>query len=94
MGRDADQIEARYILSSALMRRILDFKNKNNRAVHVGFVNSSVYLALELRKELFEPKLFSTLLDPAVMQGYWNDLNLATGIVEDLNLNTRIWTKQ
>jgi len=90
----SDQIEARYILSPALMRRILDFKNMNSRAVHVGFANSCVYLALELRKELFAPKLFSTLRNPAVMQGYWNDLNLATGIVEDLNLNTRIWTKQ
>ena len=90
----SDQIEARYILSSALMRRILDFKNMNQRAVHVGFANSRVYLALELRNEMFAPKLFSTLLDPAVVQGYWNDLNLATGIVEDLNLNTRIWTKQ
>ena len=89
-----DQIEARYILSSALMRRILDFKNMNNRAMHVGFASSCVYVALELSNEMFAPKLFSTLLNPAVMQGYWNDLNLATGIVEDLNLNTRIWTKQ
>lgn len=90
----SDQIEARYILSPALMRRILDFKNTNKRAVHIGFADSCVYLALELRKEMFAPKLFSTLLDPAVVHAYWNDLNLATGIVEDLNLNTRIWTKE
>jgi len=89
-----DQIEARYILSPSLMRRLLDFKNADNRTVHVGFAHSRVYVALELRDELFAPKLFSTLLNPAVMQGYWADLNLATGIVEELNLNTRIWTKQ
>ena len=51
----SDQIEARYILSPALMRRILDFKNANGRAVHVGFANSRVYVALELRREMFDP---------------------------------------
>lgn len=90
----SDQIEARYILSPSLMRRLLDFKKADNRTVHVGFTNSSVYVALELRRELFAPKLISTLLNPAVMQAYWDDLNLAAGIVEDLNLNSRIWTKQ
>lgn len=89
-----DQVEARYILSTSLMKRILDFKQRTGRNVYFSFVDSKVYVAIYYKRNLFEPKVFSTLLDFAPIQQYYDDLSLATGIVEDLNLNTRIWSKQ
>lgn len=88
-----DQIEARYILSTALMRRILEFKHKTNASVFVSFVASKVFVAVSIRRNLFEPKLFSSALDTRMLETYLHDIKLFTGIVEDLNLNTRIWTK-
>lgn len=88
-----DQIEARYILSTSLMKRITDFKKKTKQNVHLSFVASKVFLAVSYRKNLFEPKVFTTLLDFKPIQEYFEDLQMAIGIVEDLNLNTRIWTK-
>ncbi|MHC4388458.1 MAG: DUF3137 domain-containing protein, partial [Planctomycetota bacterium] len=35
-----DQIQARYILSTSLMERIVDFKRKTNRPVYLSFVGS------------------------------------------------------
>lgn len=89
-----DQVEARYILSPALMRRLLDFRAKTGSDVYVSFANSRVYVALPLQKNLFEPRIMKSLVDVQMVEEFFADLVLATGIVEDLNLNTRIWTKE
>lgn len=89
-----DQIEARYILSTSLMKRIVDFKNKTDRPLHLSFVGSKIYVAISYKKNLFEPRIFRTILDFEPIQEYFEDLAVAVGLVEDLNLNTRIWSKQ
>jgi len=90
----SDQIEARYILSPALMRRILDFKKKTGAKLYLSFTGSKVYVALPLTRNLFEPKYFASITDFSHLTEYYHDLSLAVGIVDDLNLNTRIWTKE
>jgi len=89
-----DQIQARYILSTSLMARIVDFKKKTNRKIYLSFVGSKVFVAVSYTRGLFEPKLFKTILDFELVQEYFEDLQLAIGIVDDLNLNTRIWSKK
>lgn len=88
-----DQIESRYILSMSLMQRILDFKNKSQTKIHLSFVGSNVFIALPMTKNLFEPKYLSDMDNFGPIFDYYRDLTLAIGIVEDLNLNTRIWSK-
>jgi hypothetical protein len=89
-----DQIEARYILSTSLMQRISEFRKKTGRTVYMSFVGSNVYVAVSFKRNLFEPKIFSTILDFDVIREYYGDFGLAIGIVDDLNLNTRIWSKE
>ena len=89
-----DQIEARYILSTSLMKRITDFKEKTKKQIHLSFVNSQINIAISYKKNLFEPRVFQTILNFQSIQEYFDDLTLAVGIVEDLNLNTRIWGKE
>lgn len=89
-----DQIEARYVLSTSLMRRILDFKTKTGKRIYVSFVGSEVFVAIPYKKDLFEPKVFTTITGFGDVKRFFDDLQLALGIVEDLNLNTRIWTKR
>lgn len=88
-----DQVEARYILSPALMRRLLEFKQKTGTKVCFSFTGGEVNIGISSEKNRFEPKLFSTVLDIELARGFATDLQLALGIVEDLNLNTRVWTK-
>lgn len=88
-----DQIESRYILSPALMKRITDFRNKTGRGIGLAFVRSCVYMTIPYSRNLFEPKVFQTLLNFSPIRQYFEDVAMAVGIVEDLNLNTRIWTK-
>jgi hypothetical protein len=90
----SDQIQARYILSTSLMARITDFKKKSGQKIYLSFISSKVYVAISYTKNLFEPKIFSTLMNFELIREYFEDLQLATGIVDDLNLNTRIWSKK
>ncbi len=90
----SDQIQARYILSTSLMERIINFKRKTDRPIYLSFVGSRVFVAVSYTKNLFEPRLFRTILDFELVQEYFEDLQLAIGTVDYLNLNTRIWSKQ
>lgn len=88
-----DQVEARYILSPSLMRRILTYKQKFGGSIYLSFLHSKVYVALSTGKNHFEARLFDPVNDFGLVQEYLRDLDLIVDIVEDLNLNTRIWTK-
>ena len=85
------QIESRYILSTNLMSRLVDFNQKAGRKVYLSFVDGFVYIAIPYRHNLFEPKLFKNMMSFAPLREYFQDLQLMIGIVEDLNLNRRIW---
>ena len=89
-----DQVQARYILSTSLMKRIVSFKKNTKRQIYLSFIGSKIYVAISYTKNLFEPKLHKTLLDFKPIQEYFEDLQLVLSIVNDLNLNTRIWAKQ
>ena len=89
-----EQVEARYILSTSLMRRILEFKKKWDTTIYLSFVDSKVFIAISLKKNLFETRLFKTIVDYSFIEENVKYLLLLVGIVEDLNLNRRIWSKE
>ncbi|MCA1757916.1 MAG: DUF3137 domain-containing protein [Bacteroidales bacterium] len=89
-----DQIEARYILTPSMMQRIMAFKKRWNTTVYLSFLDSKVYIAIRMYKNLFETRLFKSVVDYRFIEENIKFLELLTGIVDDLNLNTRIWTKK
>ncbi|BAY09016.1 DUF3137 domain-containing protein [Calothrix sp. NIES-2098] len=88
-----DQVEARYVLSTSLMEKIIKFRQKTNRNIYLSFVDDMIYIAIEqlVDNEIFEPNLYKSTLRFAPLQEYFENMNLVLGIVEDLNLHTRIW---
>ncbi len=88
-----DQIEARYVLSPSLMKRIVDFKTKVGKPVFLSFVSSQVFVAIPYSRKLLEPPIIRSILSFQGTRSYFDDLRFICGIVEDLNLNTRIWAK-
>ncbi|WP_281492150.1 DUF3137 domain-containing protein [Desulfosarcina cetonica] len=89
-----DQVEARYILSTSLMRRMVEFQNRAQKEMRLSFSASKLYVAIPFEKELFEPKIRESLLNIAHIQEYYDELKLVADIVDELNLNTRIWTQK
>ncbi|AFY34842.1 DUF3137 domain-containing protein [Calothrix sp. PCC 7507] len=88
-----DQVEARYILSTNLMAKLVKFRKKAHKKMYISFVDSMIYIAIEYTEDIFEPKLFNTMLSFNPMKEYFENIQLMLGIVEDLNLNRRIWSK-
>jgi hypothetical protein len=87
----SDQVEARYILTPALMERINDYRKKTGQNTYLSFVNNRIFIAIDYNKFLFEAGLRRSFLDFGLIREYYENMAHAVGIVEDLNLNTRIW---
>lgn len=85
-----DQNNARYILTPVIMERILTLRKKSGDIIYISFIGSKVYVALSFKKDYFEPRVFSSLVDFSEIQTIYEIIYLTIGIVEDLNLNTRI----
>lgn len=88
-----NQIEARYILSTSLMERLVKFRKKAQRPVSVSFSENQIFIAIHHERDLFEARLFKTMLSFRPMQDYFENFQLMLGIIQDLNLNRRIWTR-
>ena len=89
-----DQVEARYILTPSLMQRLVQFRRKVKSGLFVSFTRSHVFIAIPSNRNMLEPPLFKSLTDFSVVREYIEFLALVAGVVDDLNLNTRIWTKR
>ncbi|MGE0634981.1 MAG: DUF3137 domain-containing protein [Bacteroidia bacterium] len=88
-----DQVEARYILSTSMIQRILDLKKKYNTNVYLSFINSKVFVAMQNNNNLFEPKFKESITNSDYIRTFYSELCDCLSIVDDLNLNTRIWSK-
>jgi hypothetical protein len=88
-----DQVEARYILSPSLMQRLVQFRRECRREVFISFVDECVFVAAKPQRDILEPSVFRAL-NYDVCREIYADLSFALGIIEDLNLNTRIWSKR
>lgn len=89
-----DQIEARYILTPAMMEKICELNQRSAYTVSLSFIYSSLYIAFPLDQNYFEPPVFKSLLVPDLLDNDLSLLKFMHGIVHELDLNTRIWTKQ
>ncbi|HCE46823.1 MAG TPA: Galanin [Lentisphaeria bacterium] len=86
-----DQITARYILTPGLMQRLVEFRSRLNNTIYLSFRNSKVYVAISVGKDLFEPSILCSNDRLDLIREYFENLALAGRIIEELNLNTRIW---
>ncbi len=92
----SDQVEARYLLSTSLMRRLLDFHELIDRRLWLSFVGDRMYLAIENDEDSFEPPSIwsrDATIDVHDLATYLAEIGLAEDIVEGLALNTRVWSK-
>jgi len=88
-----DQIDARYILTPNMMTRIIELQEKVGNQIFLAFKGNRVYIAVSYGRNNFEPRLFSSGVAYQDVETIHTLLTNTLAIVEDLNLNTRIWTK-
>lgn len=88
-----NQIEARYILTPAMMERILNLNNKCDETISISFISSKMYIAFPLSRNYFEAPIHSSLLAPDLLTDDLSIVQFMQDIVQELDLNTRIWGK-
>ncbi|BAZ17730.1 putative Galanin [Calothrix sp. NIES-4071] len=86
-----DQVDARYVLSTSLMEKLVNFRQKASKNIYVSFVDDTIYFAIEYPDGLFEPNLYRSMLRFAPLREYFEAIQLMLGLVEELNLDRQIW---
>lgn len=90
----SDQVEARYLVTPAFMKRFYDlkvaFKSKN---IKCSFYGDKLMIAINTDKNLFEiGNLFKTLNDPSSINDFFRELNSIYSMVEYFKLDEKIYT--
>ena len=88
-----DQVEARYILTPAMMERILALNKQSKGTISLSFTNTKMYIAFPLDRNCFEAPIFNTLLNPNLINEDLATINFMFAVIKELDLNTRIWGK-
>ncbi len=88
-----DQIEARYILTPAFMEKILKLKKRSNVPLYLSFRSNTMYLGIAYNKDMFEPSVFRSLLEYKISMEYIDTLHMMMGLVDELKLNQKLWSK-
>lgn len=92
--RGVDPVESRYLLTPAMQERLLDLRTRLGGGLRIVFRDSHVWLAIPNKEDWFEADLFRPVGDRSQVSQLVGQLTCFLQIVEDLDLNTRIWTKQ
>jgi hypothetical protein len=90
----SDQVESRYILSPRVIESLVKIKKKAKSKIHLSFVGSRVYCAISFKKDLFEPNIFTSGVKFADIKEIYRIFSFIEVIISDLELNTRIWSKE
>lgn len=88
-----DQVEARYIMTPSLIEHFMALRAKIGE-FKAAFVDEHVFMALKVPYNAFEPALNQPMTESSQVEKILFKLKTVTGIVEDLGLNVRIWTKE
>ena len=89
-----DPIETRYILTPSMQERILDLQRKFGDTIMLSFQSSKLIILFNTQKQWFEPCHKTQGADLSQIENFLTDLESFTSVVDDLDLNTRIWTKE
>ena len=90
----SDQVESRYILTPTMMEAMVKLHQRFNGDIYFSFINSRVYFANSISTELFEPNIIRSGVNFTDVKEMFDLFEMITILIQELNLNTRIWTKE
>lgn len=91
--RASDPVEARYLLTPDMQERFLDLRNRWSPGIRAALMDSSLHLAIPMRENWFEPSIKVPAHEVQPLAVFLQQLVVLLHIPEQLDLNTRIWTK-
>jgi hypothetical protein len=92
--RSPDDVEVRYILTPDMQDRLVDLRTKKNAKIKLSFEDSLVNISITKSQDWFEPNMKESLTENSGIVSIASQMNHLFQIVDILNLNNRIWTKE
>lgn len=86
--------QARYILTPDIQQRILKLRQTYGSKIILSFRGSNVRITAPKRTDYYEPNINESSLNENQIMRIANEIEYYFAIVNMLNLNTRIWTKE
>lgn len=87
-------IEARELLSPSIMEKILQVKKSLGYEIDISFSNYQIFITIHTLQNLLEPKFKEIYTELSYLYKYDDIVRSVVEIVEQLDLNTRIWSKK
>ena len=84
-----NQIEARYLLTTAFMDRLVNAMDKKKRQIIGSFEVGNVYIGVQDSKDLFELDISKSLTDKETFKPLFNELEQAVELVKSLRLEQK-----
>ncbi|PTX60943.1 uncharacterized protein DUF3137 [Kordia periserrulae] len=88
-----DQVEARYILTPKIMERIVELEDRFGENLYLSFRGHNVYIAISESYDMFETS-FHDEVNFTQIERFLAEVDSILAILNDLDLNLRIWTKR
>src|SRR5699024_12455819 len=85
-----NEIEVRYILTSNFMKKLIAFRKRRRKPIDISFKAIKVGMAVSSKRGHFKASIFRLMKHGQVKEVY-EDLIFFFTIIEELDLNTRIW---
>jgi len=87
----SDQLEARYILSPALMERLKNLEASLSGSLFISFKDDRISILNNSRKNNFEPSMFKSIIANDLIIDFYQELIQQLEIIDSLKLNVKIW---
>ena len=87
-----DAMTVMYVLTPALMEKILSLKQLVKSDISLSFKQNKIYIAISRGADSFEPSLDQPILNARIANDIKADLDAMLQIVKILKLNEKIWT--
>ena len=87
-----DAMTVMYVLTPALMEKILSLKQLVKSDISLSFKQDKIYIAIARGADSFEPSLDQPILNARIAKDIKADLDAMLQIVKILKLNEKIWT--
>ena len=91
--RGVDPVETRYLLTPKMQESLVELRQRFGADVRIGFRDSKVVLAISNQENWFEGNVKIPANDHGQLKNLLFEIWSCFKIVEDLDLNTRIWSK-
>jgi hypothetical protein len=90
-AKSSDSIEGRYVLTPSMMDRLVKLRDRFD--FRVAFLSNTIYLTAIAPLTLLEPNVKTNFLNGDQVEQMRAALKSILGIIDELDLNTRIWTR-